>query len=499
MSVLLWALAFAQDPEELIRRGWASIDQKKFEAAEFVFRAALKARPDHPEAHAGLGVAWARQGRYELALPHLHRARELRAAYEHLDLELGRALYFHARYPLARERLEAYRASHPESWQNYELLGLCYLALNEYDRCIEALSHPSLKAHPEHEPMYLYNMGVAHGRAGRRDRAALLLDEVARKYPDTAYGKDAKKLQAAPQPAPTSPWERKTSERMWYLAAGVQIGHDSNPLSIGEDVLLPARLDQKGNLMAQTYAGGGARIVDEKETLWSADLRYGATFYRELSSFNQDVLSVSTYAEHKFIEELTLFASASFQHLIVGNDEARDAWSFALGGSFAEASWTRTRLSLGRTFQNYFVGGLARAQDLDGWIDAVSIAQELAPEGARVFVSAGYSLSGQYTEGRDYDGQFHRFFAQAIFPFLLGFRGVAGLSYSTGDYFNANSRDPLGRERKDEAWAASFRMDRRAGHGLTFYFAVTTIGNQSNLDFFSYERTVFGAGLDFLY
>jgi len=508
--VVAAASSFAQQPDvkEMIKQGWAALDAKEWDGAEFLFRAALKDAPEHAEAHAGLGVAWARQGSYDRALVELETASYLASKYEHLDLEIGRAYYMNRQYARALPHLEAYAKSHPDVWQTYEILGVCDFYTKAFDKCVEAFAHPSLKAHTEHAAMYAFYTGAAHVAAGRADAGIAILNEVVAKNPGTPYAESARKVIDAAAKGGATPmaqdhdvWSRARrlrDTRWWYVFGGIGTDYDTNPVSIGHEALVTGSLGNRPTWDLNLQGGVGARIVNRERTFWGVEAKHATTWHDDLASFDQNQFSGSTYVEHWVSDRIGIAAAGAVSKLWISGDETRDSWDLGPSVYVVEAFWTRTRVFYDHQNNEYFLA-LTDAQDVDSEIDTVGLSQEAYIPGTELRVALGYSHSFQDADGDDYDAEFDRVSVLVAHPIVWQIRGTATFSYAHGDYENDNSRDPGPDARDDDTCVYGIRLDRPITGWMSAYASATWVDGESNLGVFDYDRNIYSVGVEFRY
>jgi Flp pilus assembly protein TadD len=94
----------ARDLERMYQQGRQYQQEAQFSEAITIYENILAIDPNYAEAHNGLGVIYAIQGKYEPALQHLHRAVSLAPLATHLHNNLGYA------YLLAGREAEAISA-----------------------------------------------------------------------------------------------------------------------------------------------------------------------------------------------------------------------------------------------------------------------------------------------------------------------------------------------------------------------------------------------------
>ncbi|GEM_PF-4110886 len=496
------------DPAEMVRQGWTAIDAKEWEGAEFLFRAALKDAADSADGHVGLGVAFARQNNYDRALPELEKGRELGSKYEHLDLEMGRALYMNKRYADALPPIDAYSRSHPDVWQTYEILGLCCFQTKAFAKCIEAFAHPSLKSHTEHEAMYLFYTGASQLYLGREAWRGVL-EGIVQKHPRSPYAESATKLLAAAAKGPVAEthadhdvWSRARRlrpERWWYVFGAIEGGHDTNPVSIGHDALVDGSLANQPSWFLQLQGGVGARIVNRERTYWGVEARHLTNWHDELSKFDVNQFSASTYFEQWLNDWLGFGLTGSFSPLWVGGEETRDTWSAGPSAYLVEAYWTRTRVYFDFQNHEYTLDGVTVAGDPDSSVRTVGVSQEAYVPGSELRLALGYSHSAQHADGNDYDADFDRFSLLAAHPVAWKIRATATFAYSHGSYHHDNGRDSGRDDRDDDTFTYGIRLDRPVTDWMSAYMGAAWIDGESNLGVFDYDRNLYTAGVEFRY
>ncbi len=499
--LLACTLGWAQQtPEDSARQGWEALAKGDHTGAGALFTDAVATDPSCADAHAGLGALYVRLLRAKQALRSLARARELGSHHPSLDIETARARFLLKDYAEAIRSIDAYRAVNPESWEAWEVTGLCRYEVGDHRGCLEALSHPSLQARKGREPLHLYHLGLAHWHLGDRDAAVPLLRQVLERYPQTPYGIAASRM---PLDSPASPGEdvwlrrrrKEAEERWWSIRAGVGGGFDTNPLSLG-DTLAEGSLARRGVWFLEGYLALGARIVRREDTSWHVELGHLTRWHDELARFDQDRSHVSTRFEHWLRPWIGFSTDGSASTLEVGPRDTRDTWTAGASVLFVEGTWTRTRVSYRHAQHRYFLDDLPSAQDLDGESDSVGLEQEAYIPGTELYLRLGYQHTAQRTEGEDHDADFDVVYLQASHPLVCGIRATATTSLTLADYHHGNSRDPQGSDRDDDAWVGSLRLEKPLCEWSTIYLQATFVDGESNVDAFDYDRNSYMAGID---
>lgn len=147
-------------------------------AAETELRRALALNDSYAIAHAWYGLLLNELGRFDQALAETRRAQELDPLSLIIDVNVGRCYYFARDYAQALQHLQELARREPDYWIVHAILGQTLLAMQRVDEAITELERAR-----QLEPSIPRNLGVlgdAYGRAGRRQDALNLANELAR-------------------------------------------------------------------------------------------------------------------------------------------------------------------------------------------------------------------------------------------------------------------------------------------------------------------------------
>jgi hypothetical protein len=156
-------------------------------------------------------------------------------------------------------------------------------------------------------------------------------------------------------------------------------------------------------------------------------------------------------------------------------------------------------------FSNQFIApGQKDVRDRDGWNTLVGFDQYLAFNQKQSLARLSYYFGASRNEGSDWEYNSHQVGLGLQFPLVWGFElNLDGL-YRRRNYLDENSYsdEPLGirtsddqTKRRDNRYVGSVRLQRLLGSPLifsdTFISAdFTHIRNDSNIDFFDYDRNI---------
>jgi tetratricopeptide (TPR) repeat protein len=153
------------------------------EEAAARFRAALRIKPDIPEAHNNLGTALMRLGRLDEALPAYQRAVALSPDAAEVRYNIGLLLERMGRYEEAVTHLREAVRLNPAYVDAHVTLGNALQSLGRFDEAVAAYRE-AIRLAPGNPRAHL-NLGTALGRMGLADEAAGALREALRLQPDS--------------------------------------------------------------------------------------------------------------------------------------------------------------------------------------------------------------------------------------------------------------------------------------------------------------------------
>jgi tetratricopeptide (TPR) repeat protein len=144
--------------------------------AEEGYRRALAIDPDDATAHEGLAWLLIVRGRTQEGLTHARRARELDPLTIGRTVSLAWFLYHARRYDEAIRELQTVLATDPDRRVALWFLGFVLIDTSRLDEAVETLEH--LTRLWDRNPAALGLLARAYGRAGRRQDALKVVDEL---------------------------------------------------------------------------------------------------------------------------------------------------------------------------------------------------------------------------------------------------------------------------------------------------------------------------------
>jgi serine/threonine protein kinase/Tfp pilus assembly protein PilF len=152
--------------------------------AEREYRRAIELNPSYPTAHQWYSGLLATLGRFDEALSEIQRALELDPLSMIINYSLSAILYYMHQYDRADEQCNKGIELDPNFPWNYYIKGLVAEVHGKLDEAIKTYQKASLYAY--NDPLALGDIGRSYARAGRKDEALAVLNELF-KYHQQGY------------------------------------------------------------------------------------------------------------------------------------------------------------------------------------------------------------------------------------------------------------------------------------------------------------------------
>jgi TolB-like protein/Tfp pilus assembly protein PilF len=148
-----------------------------WEGAETALKRAIELNPNYAPAHHWLALGYAARARHGDAIEEIRRALALDPQSIYVDTNMGYLLYVSRQYDRAAEHFRRAVEGHPESAVLHTFLGAVYAQQGKLE---EAIAHQERARELSQGGMLMDEiyLGYTYGRAGRRDDAERLLDEL---------------------------------------------------------------------------------------------------------------------------------------------------------------------------------------------------------------------------------------------------------------------------------------------------------------------------------
>lgn len=511
-----WAALPAQAQEALevyelnYSRGAMAFGLGKYEQAETFFRAALEAKPDDPEAGAYLGQTLLRRKQYAEAEAQFRRMLALDASSGPAWSGLGIVQYHQKQYAEAKASLLAAEKAQPDDALVHLFLGLVHHELGEFEAAPDRFQRAATLS-PDLAPTAQYYSGVAHFRRGAFTEAKQTLEAAIAAAPEADYAAAAKDLLAqAPSEAPKA--EATAPPSPWKISATGGMEYDTNV------VLLP------GGTSPPAGATGISRQSDYRTVLnGSVDYRAlqldrfaGGISYSIYQSFHSKLsgFDVEDHAPSAYVQYQDGPASLNLQYIynytLVGRSPYLNANTALTSLTLSESDITSTVLQF-RYMDKVFRDGrflLNSSRNGKNWL--VGLTQYVAlGEKGRAWL--GYIFDTDVTGGgspkvagppnqldnADWAYQGHHLTTGLELPPVYTVAVSLAFDWIHQQYLNPNSYAPEPTtRRRDNIYSFTGAASRDLTDQLSLTFQYTYMRDDTNVDVFSYTRSIYSLTLN---
>ena len=482
-------------------RGAVEFDRGRYDEAEAFFREALKARPDDPEAAAYLGQTLLRRKKYDEAEGVFRRMLAVDPASSQARFGLGVLQYKQKRYADAKENLLAAEKASPDDALIHYYLGLIHHELGEFEEAPSQFSQ-AMALSPDLAPTAQYYTGVAHFRRGAFTEARTALEATIAEEPESEQAQSAKDLltQLEKGAPPPSRWKVNAAAGMEYdtnvvlLPGGTSPPAGSTGISQQSDYrsVLTGSLDFRG-FQTEQWTGGISYAIYQ-------------SFHSRLSGFDVEDHAPSAYLQYQE-GPWSLNLQYIYNYTLVGRSPYLNANTALATLTLAENDIFSTQLTF-RYMDKIFRSGrflLNQARNGKNWLAGVT--QYMAfGENNKGRVWLGYIFDTDVTGGgspnvagppntpdnADWAYEGHHVTTGVEFPPIFTLEPSLAFDWIHQQYLNPNSYSVDGlTKRRDNIYSFTGAVGRDLGEtfSLTFQYAYTR--DDTNVDVFTYTRSVF--------
>ncbi len=429
LLILLAAMADASSTSEVAyAKGILSFGKGNYEKALDYFFAAAAIEPDNPHIRFYIGLCLSNMGQFEQAVPELQKALQIQSSLTYVYYHLGLAFYRLRRYQQAEEAFQAFLTANPDA--------------------------------PE-------------ARAARHN-----LNVISR---------------------------RESERRILQLQGSISVQYDDNVVLEPNDDILDVT-DKEDGRTVFTFLG---RLLPVRTGAWylGADYAFFQSLQFDLTEYDIQEHVGRVFTGYK-LNRTTLRLAADYTYTTLDRNDFSKAVTILPSISIRQTDKLSAVVSgfyRDNNFLNQFIPpGQKDVRDRDGWNTLVGFDQYLAFNRKRSLARLSYYFGASRNEGSDWEYDSHQVGLGLHFPLVWGFELDLDGLYRRRNYLHDNSFDaePFGiltsadrDKRRDNRYVGSVKLQRSLGRPWifsdTFISAdFTHIRNDSNIDFFDYDRNI---------
>jgi tetratricopeptide (TPR) repeat protein len=487
-------------------RGAHEFNKGRHEKAEALFRAALNAKPGDPEASAYLGQSLLRQKKYEEAETVFRGMLQADPGSGPAWLGLGIVQYYRKQYTEAKASLLAAEKAEPDDPLVHYYLGLVHHELGEFEQA-PARFRRAMTLSPDLAPTAQYYTGIAHLRSGALDQAKAAFEATVAAEPESEHGRSAKELlgQAAPaEPEPPPRWSLNATTGMEYDTNVVLLPGGTSPPGG------PTGISRQSDYRTVLTAAADAKAIQTKR--WAVGVSYSfyQSFHSTLTGFDVEDHSPSFYVQHT-AGPVQVSVQYIYNYTLVGRSPYLNANTAQSISTFTESENTFTQLQL-RYMDKVFRDGrflLNSARNGKNWLVGVTQYVLFAGTDGRVWL--GYTFDKDVTGGgspteagppnsldnADWDYNGHHVSTGLSLPPVWTLQLNLAFDWIHQQYLNPNSfASNSVTRRRDNIYLFTGAVSRDLTKNLSLSFQYAYTRDQSNVDAFDYNRSVYSVMLN---
>lgn len=486
-------------------KGMASMRARKYREALGYFRSATADRPNDSRPWMMLGMSQNRTGDFPAALAALNKAASLGMTAPRLDFEIGWAALNAGAPRIAVSRLTAYEKSKPGEGKTSEFLGRAQFALGKTDDAERSLRE-ALQRDPRLRPtVQLYLARIALLR-DEKTKAVSGLIEVVRDHPSSPVGQSIRNNILRPF-AVERLKRRQQAAKPWSAYASSTVGHNDNVIGYSSELALPAEISQRASPFLSLEAGGQyAHRIGDDHALTGG---YGGRYDNFFDIGNKDVLDNTVfgryaYAVRQIPGNVVASVQGSYGHTRIGGSRFRDSLGVRPGVSFRPADNFSMEAFYSRSLNVIHASptGNEGVTDRDSTLSVVGARAVVDVPDTSLTVSVGAARLHNNADGTDHSYRGTQFSAGARLVLFDAYTVTGEVAKTEYNYTNAHSLAPNPANgagfffaRRDDITTVNLRVSREVMNGVDAFAKFDYTRVQSNLQLFTYNQNVFGAGV----
>ncbi len=485
-------------------KGLLRFSEEEYEEAARLFSAALKHKPDDPEASYQLGQTLIRLRLYAYAEPLFTRLTAHAPDVGRAWLGLGIVQFHRDHYDRALATLVKAQELLPEDPLVHYYQGLTLSKLGQYGQAQIPLAK-ALQLNPELGPEIHYQSGYAYLKEGVLDEARAEFNAVIQAEPQSDLARTAQDLMRQIREKPEGKHTR------WDATLSVSEQFDTNVVLLPGGTGPPGGstgISKKSDYRTAFAARGTFHAYQDQD--WAGGISYSfyQSFHRTLSLFD-----VQDHSPTVFIQRNLGPVQARFQYVYDQVDVGRAPYLVGHAGqaivTVSEGNWGFTQLQFRYQDKDFRLGKVPFNTARDGKNTLVGLTQYFPFAHNAASVRVGYTYDTDRTGGgrvavatpgdstnADWAYTGHRVSSGIELPTFHAIKLDLAFDYYRQDYENANSFSPDGLTvRRDDVYMFSGTVLHPLTSHLTLSGQYSYMREASNVSAFDFNRSIFSFSL----
>ena len=334
-----------------------------------------------------------------------------------------------------------------------------------------------------------FHSGVAYLRMDLRDEATEAFNEVIATEPKSQLAQSSRTFLHDM----TKPKEKKVAgkRRSWNLTLLVSPQYDDNVILQAPGGQLPEGISRQDDYKTTMFGRGEIRFKETDKMALGGSYSFYQSFHTTLDEFDVQGHSPTLFATYQ-ASGIQGRLQYQFDHFSVGREAYMAGHSISPMLMIARSSTLTTQLQYrfqAKNFNDDMVS-FANNSDRDGTNHLAGITQFFLFSERRGNVRAGYVFDNERVRNPTWDYRGHRFSLGVSSPPILTMRFDAAFDYYLQNYLSPNDFSPTLAERRDDIMNATVTMTKPIGASLSIGLQYLYNRNQSNIQLFDFNRSV---------
>jgi tetratricopeptide (TPR) repeat protein len=454
--------------------GVFALDEGDLNAAEQQFLKAVGQEPDNPYCNQFLGKTYLQMGRYDDALHYFDRAWDLMPSLIGLEYDRGMAQYKAGNYEQATAIFSDLAAKDPANALAVYYTGMSYFKQQQYRTAIKYLNMAADQNSSIRDNSY-YFAGLSHQRLGETKKALDKLDYVAE------FATSDQLRQSAGQWLEVIRAEgAKGVPYSLYLKLGLQYDDNVRLDPLNEDLFA-----DEGDWAIVGFFAGRYNLVNRADRRLGIGYTHYQSRYTDLSEFDLIGSTLSLYVQQRLSSSLTLIGSYLPSFYWLDSDSYLRRHQLRPELLWQPSEGRAIRLSYSYSMNEYF-----QDSDKDGTSNAlgVELYQKVLGQRGQLLVGLGYEKYDADHPDEDYGWFQGRVGYTGIMSWDLKLHIEGTLVSKEYDHVDSYYHE----QRKDHKYSVGASLGRQIFFPwLTIQGEYQYTKNDSNIDYFSYDKNVF--------
>ena len=483
----------AEPFEQLEIEAYVLVKACQYEEAADIYSRLVNIRPYASPLWIMLAHCYNAMGRWQDAYDTADIAIGLDPAYTYYRIERGIAAFRLEKNREAIEDLEAYVGVITQSAQGHFYLGLARIADGDYDGAETSLSR-AVSLNPEMEVVAGLVLAGLDAEKGRKQEALTRLNDLSLVFKGMPV---EKAIQDRIEDIKSGRTVGKAKN--WSLYFSAKTFYDSNVISANDDAVLPTEISSRRDEGFAYDMGGRYRLYDDGRTSILGILEHQGQLYFSLDDYDTLTIRPSLRIDHRLNDWWTGRFRIHYDYTWLDRRSYNNMLGFTPSITHRWGEKRHYTTLGGELKMTDYALGSPPAVDRDGNDCLFFLKHRFLFWQDKAQVGAGLFVGKNRTDGTEYDADYYGFSVDLAVPVVWEILFASTFRYAVYGYNNVSVYSATPTKRDNDVIQVGFSLSRPITKSIQAFFDVSYTDNDSNIQAFEYDRTVYWLGLSFQY